>query len=406
MAVRDGLTADGLNVGSLPSRYQGVTCFFCHSVNAIHGSDNASLDLASDLVMRGEFADPIPSVAHGSAYSALHDAHDSSSASMCGSCHDVVVPQTDAGIERTFYEWAHSAFSGPGGATCVSCHMTPSAEPEPIADVPGAPARIAHAHEFPAVDVTLDPSSPNAAAQKSAVGLALGSGALQGALCVTAPSPGGSIRVILDAVGVGHRWPSGAAQDRRAWTEVTAYAAGALIYQSGVVADGASVTSVQGDPDLWLLRDCMSDSQGHQVNQFWQAASTEGNELPALATFSANDPRFYQTHIVQRFPRDGSKLAQMPDRVMLRVRLQPVGIDVLSDLVDSGDLDGGVIAAMPTFDVPLAGPTLPAQMEWTPEAALLSYAADDGTTATCVATPDFNVAAMLTLATNHATCTP
>jgi hypothetical protein len=406
MAVRDGLTPDGLNIETLPSQYQGITCFFCHSVSSVHGSDNAPLDLASDLVMRGEFSDPIASAAHASSYSSLHDARDLASASMCGSCHDVVVPRTDAGIERTFYEWAHSAFNGPGGATCASCHMTPSAVPRPIADVPGAPARIGRAHDFPAVDVSLDPSSPNAASEQSAVELALANGALQGALCVTAPSPGGSIRVILDAVGVGHKWPSGAAQDRRAWTEVIAYLAGAVIYQSGVVVDGGTPTSVKGDPDLWLLRDCMSDAQGHLVNQFWQAASTEGNELPALATFSSTDPRFYQTHIVQRFPRDGSKLAQMPDRVTLRLRLQPVGIDVLQDLVGTGDLDAGVIAAMPTFDVALAGPTLPAQIDWTPQAALLSYPADDGTTATCVATPDFNVAAMPTLAINHVTCTP
>jgi hypothetical protein len=409
MAVRDGLTTDGLNVASLPSQYQGVTCFFCHSVSAVTGANNASLELSTDLVMRGEFNDPIANVAHLSTYSPLHDAHDSTSASMCGSCHDVVVPETDAGIERTFYEWAHSAFSGSGGATCVSCHMTPSTVPTPIASVPGAPPRISREHDFPAVDVPLAPSSPDAGAlatQKSRVELELGNGAIQGALCVTGP-PGGSVRVILDAVGVGHKWPSGAAQDRRAWAEVIAYSAGTVVYQSGVVADGTPVTAVQGDPDLWLLRDCMSDAQGRLVNQFWQAATTEGNELPALATFTATDPRFYQTHIVQRFPRNGAKLAQMPDRVTLRLRLQPIGLDVLQDLITSQDLDAGILDAMPTYDVPIAGPTLPAQMEWTAQAAAgLSYPADDGTQATCVATPDFNVASMLTLATNHTTCSP
>jgi cytochrome c554/c'-like protein len=405
MAVRDGLTSDGLNLASLPLQYQGVTCFFCHTVASVTGSHNAALDLSTDLTMRGEFNDPIPSAAHASAYSLFHDAHESASASMCGSCHDVVVPETDAGIERTFYEWAHSAFSGAGGATCASCHMTPSAVPMPIANVPGAPPRISRAHDFPAVDVSL-PSSPDAGAQISRVEQELGNGAIQGALCVTGP-PGGSVRVILDAVGVGHKWPSGAAQDRRAWAEVVAYSAGAVIYQSGVVPDGTAVTAVQGDPDLWLLRDCMSDSQGHPVNQFWQAASTEGNELPALATFSPTDPRFYQTHVVQRFPRNGAKLMQRPDRVTLRVRLQPVGIDVLQDLIGSQDLDAGILDAMPTYDVPLAGPTVPAQMEWTAQAASgLTYPADDGTPATCVATPDFNIAAMLTLATDHVTCSP
>jgi hypothetical protein len=140
---------------------------------------------------------------------------------------------------------------------------------------------------------------------------------------------------------------------------------------------------------------------------FWQAASSEGNELVPLATFNGNDPRFYLTHVVQRFPRNGSKLAQMPDRVTLRVRIQPVGVDVLQDLVASQDLDSGVIAAMPTFDVSLAGPTQPAQLEWTTAAAAsLVYQADDGTPATCVATAGFNVSAMKTLAKNHTTCSP
>jgi len=63
-----------------------------------------------------------------------------------------------------------------------------------------------------------------------------------GALCLTAA---GGIRVILDTARLGHDWPSGAAQDRRAWAEVIAYRAdGSVIYSSGVVPDGTPVTDV------------------------------------------------------------------------------------------------------------------------------------------------------------------
>ena len=42
----------------------------------------------------------------------------------------------------------------------------------------------------------------------------------------------------------------------------------------------------------------------------------------------------------------------MPDKVTLRIRLQPVGLDVLKDLVQSGDLDASVLASMQTYAFP------------------------------------------------------
>ena len=43
-----------------------------------------------------------------------------------------------------------------------------------------------------------------------------------------------------------------------------------------------------------------------------------------------------------------------------RLRMRPIGMDVLQDLVDSGDLDPAIVAQMPTL-------TFGAQIEWTPE---------------------------------------
>ena len=404
IAVREGKTVDGLNLGSLPSAVQGITCFFCHSVNSVLGPSDAALGLSSDQVLRAEYGDPFETSAHASTYSPWQDPMQAESAGMCGSCHDVVVPQTGSPIEQTYYEWSHSVFSSARGATCAACHMMPVATRTPIAQVPGAPDRTRHAHTFPAVDVMLNHPAPLRGIEEQNINAALGRGTLQGALCVTSAP---AIRVILDAVGVGHGWPSGAAQDRRAWVEVIAYNGGRIVYQSGVVPDGAAVTSLRADADLWLLRECLFDERGKPVNMFWEAASTEANTLPALATSDPRDPRFYQAHVVQRFPRDGSALAQTPDRVSMRVRLQPIGTDVVDDLIASGDLDPSIKAAIPTFDVPLVVTNAATPLEWTSEtAASLTYPADDGTTATCVATTDFNVGATLTLASNHVHCAP
>lgn len=393
MALAEGATTDGTNLAKVPQPLHGVTCFFCHSIDAVTGSHNAAVTLSGDLVMRGEYADPTQSTAHASTYSALHDSVRAPSATMCGACHDIQSPP-GAHIERTFAEWQASAFSQPMGETCNSCHLQQSATRGPIAQVPGAslPARYTFAHDFPGVDVALPstPSAEQASAQKF-----LGT-TLQTALCLTQM---GGIRVIVDNVAAGHDWPSGASQDRRAWAEVIATKGGQVVYQSGVVPAGTPVTAVQNDPDLWLLRDCMFDGSGKPVDMFWQAASTEGNELPGQLTFSAGSPDYFKTHIVQSFPRalDGA-IPAMPDQITLRIRLQPVGLDVLNDLVQSGDLDPSIASAMPTYDVtPL--------VTWTPATATLSYD-ENGTPVTCVSPSNLNVAADKVPAVNHMHCSP
>jgi hypothetical protein len=40
---------------------------------------------------------------------------------------------------------------------------------------------------------------------------------------------------------------------------------------------------------------------------------------------------------------------QQPARVAMRMRMRPIGMDVLNSLVESGDLDPKVISQMPTF---------------------------------------------------------
>ena len=109
----------------------------------------------------------------------------------------------------------------------------------------------------------------------------------------------------------------------------------------------------------------MFDAQKKETHNFWEAAETGGFELPALLTFDNSDPRFFQNHIIRAFPTVSpaypmGALTTKPARVTLRVLIQPVGLDVLRDLVDSGDLDpgpdGAVLANMPTFEVSLRNP--------------------------------------------------
>ena len=393
MALAEGATTDGTNLAQVPKSLHGVTCFFCHTIDAVTGSHDAAVALSGDLTMRGEYGDPVQNSAHASAADGLHDRTRAASAGLCGACHDIDSP-AGAHIERTFAEWQASVFSQPEGDTCSQCHMARSQTAAPIAQTPGLtlPSRYSYGHDFPGVDVALTAAGPPALQGVQAF-LAT---ALQTALCVTQQ---GGVRVFVDNVAAGHFFPSGASQDRRVWAEVIASRGGQVIYASGVVPDGTPVTAVQNDPDLWLMRDCMFDEAGKPVDMFWQAASTEGNELPAPVTFNPTDPSYYKTHIVQAFPRalDGA-LPQMPDQVTLRIRVQPVGLDVLDALVSTRDLDPAIARAMPILDVT-------PRVTWTAAAATLTYE-EQGMPVACVSPSNLNVAADKTAAANHMKCAP
>jgi len=270
-------------------------------------------------------------------------------------------------------------------------------------------ARKYHEHGFAAVDQALTAGFPDADGQKKAIHDFLAS-TLFTALCVAVKADGtAGIRVVLDAAGAGHDFPSGAAQDRRLWTEVIAYKGANAIYQSGVVAAADAPTS-RPDPDFWMIRDCMLDEADRAVPMFWQAKSYETNLLPAQLTFDALDPRFYQSHIIQNFPRDpAAHFDQTPDRVTLRLRLQPVGLDVLDDLIRTGDLDPALRAAMPTYDISFGPDTDTPVLEWTAanmSMTNLRWLEDaDGTPVYCVSPSSLNLQTR-TPAVNHAKCAP
>jgi hypothetical protein len=399
MAVRSGATVDGLNLSEVDRSLKGVTCYFCHSVEGVEGTHNNPLRLADDDVLRGPFSDPAKSSPHESSYSTLHDRDQLASSDLCGSCHDIM---NDRGthLERTFAEWQSSVFAQPLiGTTCGQCHMDQSTALAPVADVPDAPLRRLHDHRFPAVDLPL--TSLDGEDELRASVQAFLDTSLQSALCVRGIQGVAQIQVVLDNVAAGHRWPSGAAQDRRAWVEVTAYSGDDIIYQSGAVPEGSSVTEL-ADPDLWLIRDCLFDESGNETHMFWEAQEYESNLLPAQVTFDPSDPRFYQSHVFQNYPRSGL-LTTYPDRVTLRVYLQPVGLDVFDELVASGDLaDGPDYRALELREalVPL---TVGDELTWTAATASENFV-EGGLPVACVSETNLLANADKVPAVNHARC--
>jgi hypothetical protein len=351
IALREGSTTDGLDLADAPRAQKGVTCFFCHSVAEVTDDHNNPLTLADDLTLRGGFGDAIENGAHRTGYSRLHDTNNPDSSTLCGSCHDIVTP-AGVHLERTFAEYQASVFPGDFDLSCGDCH-TPGERDAVVADFDGVPLRTRHRHDFPGVDSALT-AWPAIDDQRAAIAGFLRT-VIEAKVCHD--PVGNQIDVRLTNIGAGHGFPSGAAQDRRAWVQIRAYSGDTLTYASGVVPEGAAPDPT-GDPDLWELRDHTVDADGQPTHMFWDVADVESELLGPAVTLKPEDPA-YDHSVLHHFPLGASPA---PDRIELRVFVEAIGKDVLDDLIDSGDLAADVRDEVPRF-------TVAAPDDWTLAAA-------------------------------------
>lgn len=151
------------------------------------------------------------------------------------------------------------------------------------------------------------------------------------------------------------------------WLEFLAYDANGVLLEdvsSGNIADGEIEEKPEGDPGhdphLVMFRDRIFDAEGKPVHMFWEAAKSKAypegyasHVLPSATTTYVEG----RHAVLKQFRASGPD--GLPARVTARLRMRPIGIDVLEDLVESGDLDAAIVAEMPTF-------TFGTQIEWTP----------------------------------------
>jgi len=377
MAVARGET-DGTDYDptQLTPQARGITCYFCHDVENVAADHDNGLVLALDDTMRGGVADPSDNDAHHDRFDPLM-AGATNQSKMCGSCHDVVTPAGVA-LGRTYQEWQTTVFatsSPPNGLTCSQCHMGTNVDP--ATDVIGAKAGLTfqhrpysfHEHMWLGIDQAYTPFAGTAALAAQAMDIArdldpaltivgptpIGKTIGEGGICVTHE---GNITVRMDTRGTGHMWPSGAAQDRRAWLELVAYdASNAVVFQSGDVGPQQDPEDL-GDPNLVGLWDRAVKADGTPAHFPWEVVNPEvSNLLKAPVTLDQNSPLF--DHSTTALFAVGPSLASTIDHITARVRIRPVTYAVLNDLVSSGDLDPMYAATIPTLD--LAG----ADRTWT-----------------------------------------
>jgi Cytochrome c552 len=360
MAVELGLT-DGQNFdpAQLPATAKGITCYFCHNVRSVTDTHNNGLVLANDQTMRGGLAKPVSSPAHHSAYDKLMDS-DANQSEICGSCHDVVTPR-GVELERTYKEWQTTFFAQTDPLhhlTCGSCHMPSSTDV--IADAPGLDVKSRtngfHEHAWPAIDQALTPF-PEAEAQAAGikrdldpavaiVGPASFASTVQpGGICLDPP---GNLSVRIDSIGTAHDWPSGAAQDRRAWLEVIAYdSTNTPLFSSGAVPDGMDPEQLN-DPNLFGLWDRTFKDDGTPAHFFWDVARVDSKLLRPPVTLDKNSPAFDHSSTVTF---DVGLSFTKIDHIASRIRIRPLSYALLDDLVGSGDLAATVASQLRTLDI-------------------------------------------------------
>ena len=354
LAVELGLTNDGLNLDEVPQHLQGVTCYFCHQIEAIEGTHNNPLRLAMDTVMRGGIQDPTPNAAHGSAYSELLDRRSLKSSDACGTCHDIVNSK-NVHLEKTLVEWHGSIFKkGPGELTCSGCHMPGSDGEAAFSPERSFVTRRLHDHSMPGVDIALTPF-PDRDRQRALVQRELDTSLLLD-ICVSDTGEGSSITVSFENVGAGHFFPTGATQDRRVWLELEAFVGDDLVFATGQVEDDMPLVGLS-DPNLIWFGDRMFDCEGNEVHMFWEACSTDSNTLPVSTSLNPLDSGWVDTHVTRQLAVPIPGLT----RITARVKMRPMRLDVIDELIAEGWLDAKHRAEFPVFTL---GAT---DVEWTPD---------------------------------------
>ena len=366
LGIVDDTNAASFDPTALPATARGITCYFCHDVKSVAADHNNGLVLALDQTMRGGAPNPAETPAHDSLYDTTIISGDNNNSSMCGSCHDVVTPSppspASVALERTYQEWQTTFFSAPNDPlhhlSCGNCHMVASRDV--IAQGPGLNVSTRdngyHDHFFPGIDQALTPwpqmdtmATEIASILNPAVNITgatpITGPPIPGGICVV-PLGGGEITVRMDSQSVGHRWPSGASQDRRAWLEVIAYdASNNVLFQSGIVPDGMDPEDV-ADPNLFGLWDRIFKSDGTPAHFFWEVATEDIELLKAPVTLDPNDPAFDHSS-TKVFPI-GALSAQV-DHITARILIRPLNLALMNLLVQSGDLDASLPSQLQTL---------------------------------------------------------
>lgn len=210
----------------------GIQCDYCHSAESITKIHNNGLVLKPGHgeddpgVKFGPFDDAVPDY-HEARYSKLH-----TEAEICGTCHDVKHVAFGTNLETTYTEWKNSPYHSKDPAKnipCQGCHMyqkpgIPATGSTDRPENPGSAAdgSVDRPHIFTHYFVGANSYVPGLFNDTAKAGMAVER--LQNAATLSLDTSGikdKTLSVTVANTGAGHSIPTGVADLRQVWLEIT-----------------------------------------------------------------------------------------------------------------------------------------------------------------------------------------
>ncbi len=254
-------SADNYNVSEISEK--GVSCDFCHTVNASRGTGNGAFVSLPGRIKRGWFNDSNYSAFHSTGYSDLHTRAD-----FCGMCHDVKHPFNGLALENTYTEWK----DGPYNETtpCQHCHMTPGVtqfKNNPGRAAAGGPIREnVFTHYFVGGNAML-PGILGSTEHEKLASERLKSAAKLEIENIGLVNDNVSLRLRVTNTGAGHKLPTGLTEARLIWLDIDVRdGSGKMIFRSGGMDEHGYI-----DHDAVKYHTVFGDASGKHTEKVWLA---------------------------------------------------------------------------------------------------------------------------------------
>ncbi|WP_417243079.1 hypothetical protein [Celeribacter sp.] len=281
-----------------PDLDEGTGCLFCHRItgleNAMGTTAGANASFTVNIKDRETYVfeeseNDILGWLGNHGINAKPDAHAESysqdfysESRLCSSCHNEFAPGTGAVIVDTYGEWERSAYNAPNDPekhrSCIDCHM--HADVTRIGeDIPGISTdggRVKDnvvTHQFTGANYHLV-GLRNPDLERMSIELLRTAAKLETRLTET-----GKLNVRVTNSGAGHALPTGVADFRQVWLDITVTDAnGEVVLTSGKMDDAGVV-----DPEARFFRKVFGDKYGEPVGfAFWRyERMLEDTKIPA-----------------------------------------------------------------------------------------------------------------------------
>ncbi len=289
LAALTGETPSADNYQVSETAKKGISCDFCHTVNASTGIGNGAFTSSPGKVKWGPLNDSNYSTFHATAYSDLQTRGE-----FCGMCHNVRHPFNGLVLENTYTEWKESPYNET--TPCQACHMTPGVTKfmqNPGRAAAGAPIREhIYTHYFVGGNAML-PGLLGSPEHERLAEERLRSAArvdIEDIEIINNETVNMNVRV--SNTGAGHKIPTGLTEARQIWLEVEVRdKEGNPVFSSGKMDEGGYV-----DQNAVIFHTVFGDSNGNPTEKVWLAEKIlTDNRIPpkgySMENYNFNIPQ-------------------------------------------------------------------------------------------------------------------